>query len=327
MRNHLNLLGKMHFRSFRRGFTLVELLVVIAIIGVLVALLLPAVQAAREAARRSQCMNHLKQIGLATQMISDSKGVLPPLCPIDNSNSITISGPYKSDFKGGTVFYWLLPYIEQQALADMGKRDGRIYTYHPSTVSISGVAEHRIETYLCPSDTTGSYSTGRPVSTYGGANLWGAANYGANYLVFGDPENLSTQGKAEIGRTFPDGVSNTILFAERYSSCHDDCLGSTAFTNSWADASPGFRAAFAINNDFQSPNDPDVTGYGRCLMFQDTPDWKCQCDNARAQSSHPGVMQVAIADGSVQRLNSAMDEQAWINLCDPQDGQVVTIEK
>src|SRR5262245_38816439 len=90
-------------RRPRRGFTLVELLVVIAIIGVLVALLLPAVQAAREAARRSQCQNNLRQIGLATQNFHDTNNYLPPL---------RIAGAE------GWASYWVLimPYIEQSNL-------------------------------------------------------------------------------------------------------------------------------------------------------------------------------------------------------------------
>src|SRR4051812_39735494 len=93
----------------RRGFTLVELLVVIAIIGVLVALLLPAVQAAREAARRMQCANNLRQLGLACHNFVDTRGMIPP--------TRTASGGFPplnvpvNAYNGWTV--WLLPYIEQ----------------------------------------------------------------------------------------------------------------------------------------------------------------------------------------------------------------------
>src|SRR6187200_595115 len=91
-----------------RGFTLVELLVVIAIIGILIALLLPAVQAAREAARRTQCMNNLKQLGLAALSYHDVYQHLPP----GIGYYPTANGAF------GTYFFYLLPYIEQRNLYD-----------------------------------------------------------------------------------------------------------------------------------------------------------------------------------------------------------------
>lgn len=94
---------------FRRAFTLVELLVVIAIIGVLIALLLPAVQAAREAARRMQCTSHMKQIGLAVHNFHDTQMGLPPIC-------IFVDRP--------TIYILLYPYLEQQNLYDFMESQG-----------------------------------------------------------------------------------------------------------------------------------------------------------------------------------------------------------
>src|SRR6187200_1793656 len=101
------------FPSWRRGFTLVELLVVIAIIGVLVALLLPAVQSAREAARRSQCTNNVKQIVLGVHNFHDSRGTVPPIV----ANLPTGAGGTTGGFGAGWGWLpFMLPYVEQKNL-------------------------------------------------------------------------------------------------------------------------------------------------------------------------------------------------------------------
>ena len=101
--------------SHRRGFTLVELLVVIAIIGILIALLLPAVQAAREAARRSQCSNNLKQIGLALHNYHDTYGVFCAAC---TGTTSPWGDHYQSTYSYMTGWVSLLPYLEQGPLYD-----------------------------------------------------------------------------------------------------------------------------------------------------------------------------------------------------------------
>ncbi|MCA9141255.1 MAG: DUF1559 domain-containing protein [Planctomycetaceae bacterium] len=146
----------------RAGFTLVELLVVIAIIGILVALLLPAVQAAREAARRMQCSNKLKQLGIALHNYHDTYKAFPST---PGANGVT-AGP------GGAVENWnrwsglasLLPYVEQQPLYD---RINFIYTFNNGAVGPSGYSNQSVtgtrldEPFTCPSDPGSSvdYST------------------------------------------------------------------------------------------------------------------------------------------------------------------------
>src|SRR2546423_3619997 len=128
----------MSFRTRSRGFTLVELLVVIAIIGVLVALLLPAVQAAREAARRMQCSNNLKQIGLALQNHYDAMKVFPP----GQIHTTTSGEPYTT-----TWGIELLTYLEQ---ANLQARYDK--TQQPTVPNNVLVLQTRIKPYICPSD-------------------------------------------------------------------------------------------------------------------------------------------------------------------------------
>src|SRR5437762_5207755 len=128
----------MSVRPCSRGFTLVELLVVIAIIGVLVALLLPAVQVAREAARRMQCSNNLKQIGLALQNHHDTMKVFPP----GQIHTTTSGEPYTT-----TWGIELLTYLEQ---ANLQARYDK--TQQPTVPSNVLVLQTRIKSYICPSD-------------------------------------------------------------------------------------------------------------------------------------------------------------------------------
>src|SRR6476660_7675777 len=123
--------AKSHECRGQRAFTLVELLVVIAIIGILIALLLPAIQAAREAARRSQCFNNLKQIGLGVQNYASARKFLPPM---------RISDPQQ------TWLVLILPYMEEQAVADQW--DGTLGCFYKQTVQFRTSI---INSYICPS--------------------------------------------------------------------------------------------------------------------------------------------------------------------------------
>jgi prepilin-type N-terminal cleavage/methylation domain-containing protein/prepilin-type processing-associated H-X9-DG protein len=147
-------------RTLSRGFTLVELLVVIAIIGILVALLLPAIQAAREAARRSQCTNKMKQLGLAVLNYESSRKVLPYANTPNNTNALKIGAcngsPGAASVTNGlahhSLFSYILPYIEQQAVYD--QIDFRRNWFDPA-VSSKGfknveVVAKDIEDFICP---------------------------------------------------------------------------------------------------------------------------------------------------------------------------------
>jgi prepilin-type N-terminal cleavage/methylation domain-containing protein len=183
-----------------RGFTLIELLVVIAIIAILIALLVPAVQKVREAAARTQCSNHQKQIGLAIHNYHDSFKRMPP--------NVSYEGPPPST--GWTVFFaHILPYIEQ---------DGVLKLSIPSGASWGNNAHSKvIPIYLCPSDP--SHSSGRRPVDPGG---WAVTSYSNNWKLFGTDyfynsayPSYSTISKYKV-HNIPDGSSNQIGILERF---------------------------------------------------------------------------------------------------------------
>jgi len=183
----------------RRAFTLVELLVVIAIIGVLVALLLPAVQSAREAARRTQCTNHLKQIGLALHNYELSFRAFPPsaLYPVASVSADTYS-----------VHARILPYLDQNNVFSQ-------VDFNLSATSQQAVVGQRIPTYLCPSEIK---KTARVTATL----IRQPLNYGANvgvWFVYNPGTGQGGDGALPANTfaraaEFADGLSNTIGFAE-----------------------------------------------------------------------------------------------------------------
>ena len=311
-------------RGPRRGFTLVELLVVITIIGILIALLLPAVQAAREAARRMQCGNNVKQLGIAVYTIAEAKTYLPPLCVNAEASTtcsharspIQVAGPYQGGV-GFTLFMWLLPYMDQQGLYDAAILSPQGLGVW-STVQGKCIGAHSIPAYACPSDPSGNVRH-MAAATYGGANKWAYANYGGSFLVFGNPAAKSTEGNNTLG-DLRDGTSNVLFFAERYGSCGSsgDVGATSTLANLWADSCPGWRPTFGMNGSA-----PPTAAYQKCLLFQTAPDWLHQCDPYRAQSPHSGGMNVGVGDGSVRFVSASIDADLWANLCDPRDGQAV----
>ncbi len=179
------------------GFTLVELLVVIAIIGILIALLLPAVQAAREAARCCQCKNNLKQIGLAMHMFNDVERRLPWAVPPDRVAHAT-DGAESSGEEWNSAFLHILPYIEGNTLHE--RYD---FSQTPSAAGNKEIADMVLPDYVCPST---SFPGGGPPL---GAGTY-AVSVGSEYAITGNMTKATHNGaiiSASAGKTSVDGIS------------------------------------------------------------------------------------------------------------------------
>ena len=248
VKNYVNMGGGGQLRG-PFGFTLVELLVVIAIIGVLIALLLPAVQAAREAARRMQCTNHLKQLSLACHTYHDVQGSLPPYCTQRTSNA-------QNSVNEINWLVPLLPFFEQQGVYDMMQAGGTAASvdgaknYRPWSAWMTGVTGNatngyhvegwdtnylpwtvKFSTRLCPSDGNASLP---PIS-----HLTGTLSYRANLgdrIIHLQYMNRTGNSTGEIStrnmrgpfmrpcrglEAITDGTSNTFLFSESLVSSGD----------------------------------------------------------------------------------------------------------
>jgi hypothetical protein len=117
--------------------------------------------------------------------------------------------------------------------------------------------------------------------------------------VFGSPSTGKVMGQATLDGTFRDGLSETIMFAERYASCGNPMYNGTPIpilSNLWADTNPYFRPSFCIDQYNQIPSE---AGYLPCLTPQNNPAWDTQCETTRTQSGHPGIVDVCMGDGNV----------------------------
>ncbi len=302
-----------------KGFTLIELLVVIAIIATLVAILLPAVQQAREAARRSTCKNNLKQIGLALHNYHDTFNRLPA--------GLTSPGvPEKPGWGWGAS---ILPQLEQGALFDalrVGDVPLRSLYTTTATDQVRALLQAPIPVYRCPSDVMpelnsndwGHPSTGRPfkvatsnytgmgehegqVFAYSGSGpRWRGVFYFESYTKFSD---------------ITDGLSNTIFINERdggpaangqnFRAAVWIGSGSRSSNEWWAVGSNLSRGDLGINVDYAAAGQNENLGKG-------------------ISSLHKGGAQVLLGDGGVRFLSESMDIDGTLSrLCRRSDGEVI----
>lgn len=285
-------------RRCQRAFTLVELLVVIAIIGILVALLLPAVQSAREASRRTQCLNNLKQIALAVHQYHDVNLLLPP--------GEADGGTYS----GASAFCRILPYLEQSS-------GYVLYDFHqPNTAPVNQqVVAQNIETFLCPSNVFG-----RVVPIAGcDANMRAPGTYAfcagsvtAMTAPMCDGAIVNSKSGMTSLASIVDGTSTTLLAGESHWFFRDymftsgPCAGQVrAGFTAWSSPYP-LSTLFSTQGPF---NPTSMAG-----------------DNLRLQnfrSLHPGGVNLANCDGSVSFLADSIDYRLLDALATRAGGEAV----
>ncbi len=310
----------------RRAFTLVELLVVIAIIGILIALLLPAVQAAREAARRLQCSNNLKQVGLALLSYESSHGVFPPGA-LETADGL---------HWGHSWWVRILPYIEQNTIYDQFDQEGPPTGWLGGNDHNADLLRKKYFPFMrCPSSTLRQWVMAPPHPS------WDVYVMSANYTgVSGATDHPTAHdrldGQPEYGRVSSgglliaygsasaaqatDGMSNTMIVVEQSDWCKDtsgekfDCRSDTRHGFCMgANRSDSLKRVFNVTTVLHRINEKSwgAVGIGSCAP------------NQPIQSVHPGGAQALFADGSVHFLSEMVEIQTLYNLANRDDGNVV----
>jgi prepilin-type N-terminal cleavage/methylation domain-containing protein len=307
--------------SSRKGFTLVELLVVIAIIGVLVALLLPAVQAAREAARRMSCSNNLKQLTLALHNYHDTYKLFPPLR--GGPNIANRGGDYHTSVA-------ILPFMEQASMFEQHLTLNR----HPWDETVGQPWTIRVPALICPSDTMNPH----PSAPRNGQRTYQSCvgttvNRTVNNVLF---QNYAgrTNGMFQFRdlkgmNNIHDGTSNTAAFSERCNGSPDKrtIKDHAVFSIANIDANPTLCLA-RVTGDVYTTGTSITSWSAGSLWGFGHPSWGCfttilppngpSCfvgdDNPSddsgiftASSRHPGGVLVSLADGSVRFVSQTID--------------------
>jgi prepilin-type N-terminal cleavage/methylation domain-containing protein len=315
----------------RRAFTLIELLVVIAIIGILIGLLLPAVQKVREAANRMKCQNNIKQIGLAIHNYAGANDSFPKGC---QNSTINFGSPRLSWFP------YLLPFLEQDAVYrnfDFAAGGGAPTFGTVNSATSTSPTAVVINTFLCPSDsgpTQGSYpwgyfSLGNYVPFFGGLDLGGT-----------NPAVLSSGQRAAFGLNWgariadiQDGTSNTMIFSEylRSTGTISGGFGQDQRGMLWQSDEPG--GGHIYTRFTPNTTNPDV--FYPSWWCVDRPESGQPCvtgstdgsdHTAAARSHHVGGVNVGMGDGSVRFVNQNVDLNVWRPMATIAGGEVVSFD-
>jgi len=341
----------MNFRFARNaGFTLVELLVVIAIIGVMVGLLLPAVQAAREAARRMSCGNNMKQIGLALHNYESTYKRFPAGRMSLGTLVGSGAGAFRPDPQTKNIhgLVSILPFMEQQALYDQFNFSGAFGNYRrpgaasplatPDAIASgnANLSANTVEAYLCPSDggiqeilPSALYSPDlavngirarktcydfiMPHTTLGNYNLHNSTSLETRY-IFGENSFTKMSG-------ITDGTSNTMAMGEITLELFNGVTTAWSYAG-WVsvgtDPVGSWNTTFPARglNVWNFNNNPSPLNNKRGRRAS----WYSSA------SLHPGGVQFTFADGSVRFISQSIDLPSLTNLCRMSDGQVITGE-
>jgi prepilin-type N-terminal cleavage/methylation domain-containing protein len=342
----------------RTGFTLIELLVVIAIIAILIGLLVPAVQKVRQAAARTQSANNLKQMGLAIHSYHDSRKILPP--GFGWRPALTGSAVYSANGAYGSLFFHILPYIEQDPLYK-STNTTQYYVYTNGTPqSYNYSYAYNDPTYGYSYSYSYTYSSptynylGSGVSFYNGGNISTGNTPPAVYVAPGDPSQYGSSNTTSYlynGEVFDkdlklttigDGSSNTIFVAEGWASCYGYTYTSTTSTgggryNYWTypylyvysySYNYTYTGSYYKSIGYSTQSYSYSYTYG-CRFgitagqtFQDGAS-SSNCNGALPQAISAGMIQLVMGDGSVRGVTSGVTADSWKAALTPNGNDVV----
>ena len=326
-------------RKKNLGFTLVELLVVIAIIGILIGMLLPAVQQVREAARRTNCLNNMRQLGLALHNYESAHRAFPPsrLSPDDQTipSGETNSPGATTAFQSWTTL--ILPFIEQGNLSS--GFDFNSPWFDGTTSDNAAVISKELQVFSCPSSQPSDpfdpyHRVGAAAGDYGSINEVKKKVY-TEVLNVSDPGSYAREGLMSKFKKNPiagasDGTSNTLYVAECAGQPDVFIAGGRMTMDDFANYQDDKVVVFdgrLVPVDGTGWADPDcgfsINGATSDGLDKYGPKMINAINVSEAFSFHPGGASFAMADGSAHFINDSIDVQTFVSLCTRSGGEVV----